>query len=245
MSLQNHSLVSEFVVVEDFPVNEFPPALTGAMLGGWAAKTSGKSSMNIWRWLQAWQVRRSTAAVPDEVADALHRKRADVTEKELRDEEEEEEDERGREGPCCDVIESGEVGVLFLEQLKLNSDPYDRTDFPNFRGLLWRAMAQFPDRVEARSRELSPLLLRFIRWDIRPSLLDGNPSSVRFTPRSRLFCSRNEFYPADLLVAPTQDLRKLQDAAVEESDKEEELEEEVEEETKRPRKALPRRAAAK
>uniref|UniRef100_A0A3P9K9E8 UTP20 small subunit processome component n=1 Tax=Oryzias latipes TaxID=8090 RepID=A0A3P9K9E8_ORYLA len=137
---------------------------------------------------------------------------AGLAEKELRDEEEEEEDERGGEGPGCDVIESGEVGVLFLEQLKLNSDPYDRTDFPNFRGLLWRAMAQFPDRVEARSRELSPLLLRFI----------------------------NEFYPADLLVAPTQDLRKLQDAAVEE----EELEEEVEEENKRPRKALPRRAAA-
>lgn len=53
--------------------------------------------------------------------------------------------------------------MLFLERLKLTSDPSERTDFPNFRSLLWRAMAQFPDRVEPRSRELSPLLLRFIR----------------------------------------------------------------------------------
>lgn len=53
--------------------------------------------------------------------------------------------------------------MLFLEQLKLTSDPNERTDFTNFRSLLWRTMAQFPDRVEPRSRELSPLLLRFIR----------------------------------------------------------------------------------
>lgn len=63
----------------------------------------------------------------------------------------------------CDGIESGDVGVLFLEQLKLNCSPDERTDFINFRSLLWRSMAQFPDRVEPRSRELSPLLLRFIR----------------------------------------------------------------------------------
>ncbi|XP_024150464.1 small subunit processome component 20 homolog [Oryzias melastigma] len=141
---------------------------------------------------------------------------AGLAEKELQDDDEEE--EREGEEPGCDVIESGDVGVLFLEQLKLNSDPYDRTDFPNFRGLLWRAMAQFPERVEARSRELSPLLLRFIR---------------------------NEFYPTDLLVAPTQDLRKTKDAAQEETEKEEEDEEEVEGDGKPQRKALPRRAAAK
>uniref|UniRef100_A0A3B3E1E9 UTP20 small subunit processome component n=1 Tax=Oryzias melastigma TaxID=30732 RepID=A0A3B3E1E9_ORYME len=139
---------------------------------------------------------------------------AGLAEKELQDDDEEE--EREGEEPGCDVIESGDVGVLFLEQLKLNSDPYDRTDFPNFRGLLWRAMAQFPERVEARSRELSPLLLRFI----------------------------NEFYPTDLLVAPTQDLRKTKDAAQEETEKEEEDEEEVEGDGKPQRKALPRRAAA-
>lgn len=53
--------------------------------------------------------------------------------------------------------------MLFLQQLKLTSDPKERTDFANFRSLLWRAMAQFPDRVEPRSRELTPLLLRFIK----------------------------------------------------------------------------------
>ncbi|KAM9334967.1 small subunit processome component 20 homolog [Symphorus nematophorus] len=150
---------------------------------------------------------------------------AGLAEKELQadgeDDEEEESDLKSE--PGCDVIESGDVGVLFLEQLKVTSDPNERTDFPNFRNLLWRAMAQFPDRVEPRSRELSPLLLRFIR---------------------------NEFYPADLLVAPTQDLRKRNDTALDESamaveEEEEDKEEEVEEGGRQQRKALPRRVAAK
>uniref|UniRef100_A0A3Q3F398 UTP20 small subunit processome component n=1 Tax=Kryptolebias marmoratus TaxID=37003 RepID=A0A3Q3F398_KRYMA len=135
------------------------------------------------------------------------------------------EDESGPRGePGCDVIESGDAGVLFLNQLKATSDPSDRTDFPNFRGLLWRAMAQFPDRVEPRSRELSPLLLRFI----------------------------NEFYSSDMLVSPTQDLRKRRDADQEEMETDEENhhhqedqeEEEAEEGTKQQKKALPRRLAA-
>uniref|UniRef100_A0A6Q2ZBS3 UTP20 small subunit processome component n=1 Tax=Esox lucius TaxID=8010 RepID=A0A6Q2ZBS3_ESOLU len=126
--------------------------------------------------------------------------------------------------PGCDVIESGVVGVLFLHQLTLTSDPSERTDFTNFRGLLWRAMALFPDRVEPRSRELSPLLLRFIR---------------------------NEFYPADLLVAPTQDLNmRSSPAAMEASttgEEEQDTEEnEEEEEEARPEKKMPpKRAAAK
>ncbi|KAM4569832.1 small subunit processome component 20 homolog [Odontesthes bonariensis] len=151
---------------------------------------------------------------------------AELAEKELRedDEDESDEEEAGLQGePGCDVIESGDVGVLFLEQLKLTSDPSERTDFPNFRSLLWRTMTQVPERVEPRSRELSPLLLRFIR---------------------------NEFFPADLLVAPTQDLRKRGDAAGEESgmeveEEKEEEEEEEEEGSKQQRKAPPRRAAAK
>lgn len=85
-----------------------------------------------------------------------------VTEQQLQDDDEESLD-GPRAEPGCDVIESGEVGVLFLEQLKLATEPNDRTDFPNFRNLLWQSMVQFPDRVEPRSRELSPLLLRFIR----------------------------------------------------------------------------------
>uniref|UniRef100_A0A673WAK9 UTP20 small subunit processome component n=1 Tax=Salmo trutta TaxID=8032 RepID=A0A673WAK9_SALTR len=120
--------------------------------------------------------------------------------------------------PGCDVIESGDVGVLFLQRLKMTSDPSERTDFTNFRGLLWRAMALVPDRVEPRSRELSPLLLRFIR---------------------------NEFYPADLLVAPTQDLRKRSSPAAMEASMTEEEDREEEEKARPERKMPPKRAAAK
>ncbi|XP_044199894.1 small subunit processome component 20 homolog [Thunnus albacares] len=153
---------------------------------------------------------------------------AGLAEKELQENDEEDDDNEAEEldlqgEPGCDVIESGEMGVLFLQQLKSTSNPNERTDFPNFRSLLWRTMAQVPDRVEPRSRELSPLLLRFIR---------------------------NEFYPADLQVAPTQDLRKRNDAALEESgmaveEEEEKEEEEAEEGGRQQRKAPPRRAAAK
>ncbi|XP_075932289.1 small subunit processome component 20 homolog [Anarhichas minor] len=153
---------------------------------------------------------------------------AGIAEKELREDEEDDDEEEESElqgEPGCDVIESGDVGVLFLEELKLTSNPDERTDFSNFRSLLWRCMTQFPDRVEPRSRELSPLLLRFIR---------------------------NEYYPADLLVAPTQDLRKVNDAALEESgmtvEEDEERvddEQEAEEGGRQQRKAPPKRAAAK
>ncbi|NWI16571.1 UTP20 protein, partial [Crypturellus soui] len=78
-------------------------------------------------------------------------------------------------------IPEGEVRTVFLQQLQVRTDCSERLDHTNFRFLLWKALAKFPDRVEPRSRELSPLLLRFIR---------------------------NEYYPADSLVAPTQDLRK-------------------------------------
>lgn len=89
-----------------------------------------------------------------------------VIENELQDDAEDEEVSEVEREPGCDVIESGDVGVLFVEQRKLASDSDERTDFPNFRSLLWRSMAQFPERVEPRSRELSPLLLRFIRSEI-------------------------------------------------------------------------------
>ncbi|XP_034530006.1 small subunit processome component 20 homolog [Notolabrus celidotus] len=152
---------------------------------------------------------------------------AGLAEKELQEsEEDDEEEESGLQGePGCDVIESGDVGVLFLEQVKLTSNPNERTDFTNFRNLLWRSMVQFPERVEPRSRELSPLLLRFIK---------------------------NEFYSTDLLVAPTQDLKKRNDAnleesgmAVEEDEDKEEEEQEEEEGGRQQRKTPPRRAAAK
>ncbi|XP_038612128.1 small subunit processome component 20 homolog [Tachyglossus aculeatus] len=76
---------------------------------------------------------------------------------------------------------AGRVGTLFHDQLKLRTDCRERLDHTNFRFLLWKALAKFPERVEPRSRELCPLFLRFMR---------------------------NEYYTTDLQVAPTQDLRK-------------------------------------
>ncbi|KAM8982078.1 small subunit processome component 20 homolog [Sarcophilus harrisii] len=89
--------------------------------------------------------------------------------------------------------EMGDVGTLYHEQLEQRTDCRERLDHTNFRFLLWRALAKFPERVEPRSRELSPLFLRFIS---------------------------NEYYPADHQVAPTQDLLKKGDAASEEEKEE-------------------------
>ncbi|KFP79677.1 Small subunit processome component 20, partial [Acanthisitta chloris] len=125
----------------------------------------------------------------------------------------------------------GEVRTVFLEQLRSRTDCSERLDHTNFRLLLWKALDKFPDRVEPRSRELSPLLLRFIR---------------------------NEYYPADSLVAPSQDLRKKTSGTIvakeipseEANDVAMEEEEEVEEEEGEPisvglPKKKTRRAAAK
>ncbi|KAJ7422794.1 Small subunit processome component 20 like protein [Pitangus sulphuratus] len=127
----------------------------------------------------------------------------------------------------------GGVGTVFLEQLRSRTDCSERLDHTNYRFLLWKALDKFPDRVEPRSRELSPLLLRFIR---------------------------NEYYPADSLVAPSQDLRKktsgtitakeipreeVNDAAMEEEEEEEEEKEEGEPISVGLPKKKTRRAAAK
>ncbi|XP_074082789.1 small subunit processome component 20 homolog [Macrotis lagotis] len=85
--------------------------------------------------------------------------------------------------------EMGDVGALFQEQMEKRTDCRERLDHTNFRFLLWKALAKFPERVEPRSRELSPLFLRFIS---------------------------NEYYPADHQVAPTQDLLKKGGATPEE-----------------------------
>ncbi|XP_072511808.1 small subunit processome component 20 homolog [Notamacropus eugenii] len=85
--------------------------------------------------------------------------------------------------------EPGDVGTLYHEQLEERTSCRERLDHANFRFLLWKALAKFPERVEPRSRELSPLFLRFIS---------------------------NEYYPADHQVAPTQDLLKKGNAGPEE-----------------------------
>lgn len=121
--------------------------------------------------------------------------------------------------------QDGAVGALYQQQLALKTDCRERLDHTNFRFLLWRALAKFPERVEPRSRELSPLFLRFIN---------------------------NEYYPADLQVAPTQDLRRKGRGAVAEEAEEdlaagedEELEEEAVPTDEAPQKKKTRRAAAK
>ncbi|EHB06649.1 Small subunit processome component 20-like protein [Heterocephalus glaber] len=121
--------------------------------------------------------------------------------------------------------QEGGAGALYQEQLVLQTNCQERLDHTNFRFLLWRALAKFPERVEPRSRELSPLFLRFIN---------------------------NEYYPADLQVAPTQDLRKrARGMAAEEVEEEpaardeEDLEEEAAPPDEPPQKKKTRRAAAK
>ncbi|XP_060633217.2 small subunit processome component 20 homolog [Anolis sagrei] len=104
-------------------------------------------------------------------------KAVSYAEKELRNELEEQEGT----GNVEEETFKEDVRTLYFEQLKYHTCCNERVDHANFRFLLWKAMSKFPDRVEPRSRELSPLLLRFIN---------------------------NEYYSADSLIAPVQDLRK-------------------------------------
>ncbi|XP_059881443.1 small subunit processome component 20 homolog isoform X1 [Delphinus delphis] len=106
-------------------------------------------------------------------------KAATHAEKELQNDTRDEERSIG--DASWEQTQEGNVGTLYHEQFALKTDLQERLDHTNFRFLLWRALAKFPERVEPRSRELSPLFLRFIN---------------------------NEYYPADLQVAPTQDLRR-------------------------------------
>ncbi|XP_033739688.1 small subunit processome component 20 homolog isoform X2 [Pecten maximus] len=55
----------------------------------------------------------------------------------------------------------------------------ERADYYNYRDQMWKAMLLFSDQCEAKSRDLSPLLLRFIR---------------------------NEYYPSDMSMAPKQNI---------------------------------------
>ncbi|XP_019587661.2 small subunit processome component 20 homolog [Rhinolophus sinicus] len=150
-------------------------------------------------------------------------KAATHAEKELQNDIRNEEKSIGDEN--WEQTQEGDVGALFSEQLTLKTHCQERLDHTNFRFLLWRALAKFPERIEPRSRELSPLFLRFIN---------------------------NEYYPADLQVAPSQDLRRKRRGGAAEDIEEEPAagdEEEVEEEgvpqdETSPKKKT-RRAAAK
>ncbi|XP_032139103.1 small subunit processome component 20 homolog [Sapajus apella] len=134
-------------------------------------------------------------------------------------------DEKSIEDESLEQTQEGDVGALYHEQIALKTDCRERLDHTNFRFLLWKALTKFPERVEPRSRELSPLFLRFIN---------------------------NEYYPADLQVAPTQDLRRKGKRLVAEEIEEEpalgddeELEEEAVPQNESSQTKKTRRAAAK
>ncbi|XP_075407217.1 small subunit processome component 20 homolog [Tenrec ecaudatus] len=150
-------------------------------------------------------------------------KAATHAEKELQSDDRDEEEQSIGDG-SWEQTQEGDVGALYHKQLALSTDCRDRLDHTNFRFLLWRALARFPERVEPRSRELSPLFLRFIN---------------------------NEYYPADLQVAPAQDLQRKGKRGMAEDPEEEpaarddeESEEEVPRDEPTQRKKT-RRAAAK
>lgn len=84
-----------------------------------------------------------------------------LSEKELQNDTRDEERSIG--DASWEQTQEGNVGTLYHEQFALKTDLQERLDHTNFRFLLWRALAKFPERVEPRSRELSPLFLRFIK----------------------------------------------------------------------------------
>ena len=72
------------------------------------------------------------------------------------------------------VKENGEpVGSKAIQSLDEIFDNHNRTslgalderraDHVNFRHLLWKAMASFPEVAEQKSRDVVPLFLRFVR----------------------------------------------------------------------------------
>ena len=64
-----------------------------------------------------------------------------------------------------DSCNTGSLSDLVNKQYLGSAGPREdnRTDHVNFRLLMWKAMASFPDVAENRSRDIVPLLLRFIR----------------------------------------------------------------------------------
>ncbi|XP_041354948.1 small subunit processome component 20 homolog [Gigantopelta aegis] len=71
------------------------------------------------------------------------------------------------------------VSGLFNQQTAGSVDTDSRPDFTNFRLQLWKSMHLFSDKCEPKSREISPLFIRFLS---------------------------NEYFPSDLSVAPTQNI---------------------------------------
>ena len=65
------------------------------------------------------------------------------------------------------TLSSESLNVFFEKQflLCIRAREDNRVDRHNFRLLLWKTMATFPQIVEARSRQVVPLFVEFIRYD--------------------------------------------------------------------------------
>ncbi|KAK3096539.1 hypothetical protein FSP39_001125 [Pinctada imbricata] len=97
-----------------------------------------------------------------------------------------------------DVADDSTSHNLITDWMK-SVEENDKPDFVNFRMQLWKSMQLFPEKCEPRSRDVVPIFFNFLS---------------------------NEYYPADLQVAPTQDIRK--NAALEEEEEDVVSEDEVE-----------------
>ncbi|XP_022111823.1 small subunit processome component 20 homolog [Acanthaster planci] len=95
-----------------------------------------------------------------------------------------------------------DLAALFRKMQVENVTGADRPDHWNVRQLMWKAMALFADRAEGRSRELVPLVFRFIE---------------------------NEYHPSNVNNAPTQDIRvrTCQDVSVDQTEDSGETEEDL------------------
>ncbi|XP_048578586.1 small subunit processome component 20 homolog isoform X2 [Nematostella vectensis] len=89
------------------------------------------------------------------------------------------------ETPSYTAGSADDLHSLFTSLFSVAVGPREdnRTDHTNFRFLLWKAMAEFPGVVEIRSRDIVPLLLRFIEA---------------------------EYMSSDENTAPTQDVRRTE-----------------------------------
>ncbi|EDO33281.1 predicted protein, partial [Nematostella vectensis] len=89
------------------------------------------------------------------------------------------------ETPSYTAGSADDLHSLFTSLFSVAVGPREdnRTDHTNFRFLLWKAMAEFPGVVEIRSRDIVPLLLRFIEA---------------------------EYMSSDENTAPTQDIRRTE-----------------------------------
>ncbi|XP_071832829.1 small subunit processome component 20 homolog isoform X3 [Apostichopus japonicus] len=93
---------------------------------------------------------------------------------------------------------------LLQDSLKARMSTTDRPDPINFRNLLWKAMATFPDRVEKKTRDLVPMLLDFVK---------------------------NEYNMMETFLAPSQDIsKKTEDKNLDETEDDADEEGEEEEE---------------